>query len=365
VLDEWDMYRRLFGEEPIIREVHLGGGTPTFFWSENLKRLINGILTGAKLHPDYEFSFEGHPNNTTEEHLRVLHNKGFKRVSFGVQDLEEKVQRAINRIQPFENVKYVTEVSRVLGYDSISFDLVYGLPHQTSLSVANTIEQIVTLNPDRVAFYSYAHVPWLRPGQRGYSESDLPSDSAKRELYEIGKELLLAAGYVDIGMDHFALPGDSLATAKNSGRLNRNFMGYTTSQSDLLIGLGASSISDARYAYAQNLKKVEDYQEQIRNGYLAVFKGHIQTADDMLVRKCILELACKGTLNKKLLSKIADFRINKKLVELSAEGLIDIDDTGISITEVGQPFIRNICSVFDLRITDTSLSTTPVFSKSI
>lgn len=175
ILKEWESYRNIFEEKPQIREIHLGGGTPTFFSPQNLHWLINYIIEGADLHPDYEFSFEGHPNNTTREHLETLHDLGFSRVSFGVQDLDERVQQTINRIQPFENLERAAGEAREVGYDSVSFDLIYGLPFQNPFSISDTFDKIISLKPDRIAFYSYAHVPWMKPGQRGFEDSDLPS----------------------------------------------------------------------------------------------------------------------------------------------------------------------------------------------
>jgi len=205
VLKEWYLYKELFNAKPKIKELHLGGGTPTFFSPENLRQLINGILRNSILAKNYEFSFEGHPNNTTEEHLQTLYSLGFKRVSFGVQDYNETVQRAIHRIQPFENVKRVTELARKIGYTSISHDIIFGLPFQTENHIKKTIEKTKILRPDRIAFYSYAHVPWIKGnGQRGFKDNDLPTGDSKRKQYEIGKRLLDQAGYTEIGMDHFA-----------------------------------------------------------------------------------------------------------------------------------------------------------------
>ncbi|CAN5568840.1 hypothetical protein BH23BAC1_BH23BAC1_45600 [soil metagenome] len=254
VMKEWQFYLQQFSEKPIIRELHLGGGTPTFFSPENLWQLISNILGTAEMHPSADFSFEGHPNNTTEKHLQVLFDLGFRRVSFGIQDLDLKVQYAIHRIQPYENVEAVSKEARRIGYTSINFDLIYGLPFQTSESVLSTIEKFAQLMPERIAFYSYAHVPWLKPGQRGYSEDNLPDNEVKRKLYESGKEKLNSLGYINIGMDHFALPGDSLYEAFHEGKLHRNFMGYTVCHTDLLVGLGTSAISDAKYGYMQNNK---------------------------------------------------------------------------------------------------------------
>lgn len=365
VLAEWEMYRKHFGAVPVIRELHFGGGTPTFFSPENLSRLVKGLLKDCRKHPRFEFSFEGHPNNTTSEQLQVLAENGFQRVSFGVQDLDLKVQTAINRIQPFENVERVVKSSRELGYQSIGFDLIYGLPYQTVESVSETVRKVISLRPDRIAFYSYAHVPWLRPGQRGYEDADLPSDVTKRLLYESGRALFHRAGYRDIGMDHFALPDDSLSIAVDQGRLHRNFMGYTTNQTDLLIGLGASSISDAKYAFAQNLKKVEDYQNHIKRNESAVFKGHLHTAEDMLYRRIILDIACKGELSEVLLTATMDETTSMLLEQMEQEGLVKMHTKGMSVTPAGRAFIRNICHVFDKRSRDEGTRGSRLFSKAI
>jgi oxygen-independent coproporphyrinogen-3 oxidase len=365
LLVEWNSYLKIFGKPPVIRELHLGGGTPTFFSPENLKELLQSVLKETFFHHDHEFSFEGHPNNTTEEHLRTLYALGFRRVSYGVQDLDPKVQQAIHRIQPFENLERVTRQSREIGYNSVSFDLIYGLPYQTLQSVTHTIEKVISLRPDRIAFYSYAHVPWLKPGQRGYEDADLPTDVVKRSLYETGRKLLKEAGYIDIGIDHFALPTDTLAIAHRHRTLHRNFMGYTTMQTDLLIGLGTSAISDARYAYAQNLKKVEEYQKQVDTGELAIFKGHIQTDEDMKLRECILQLACHGFLSSKQLTAVATDNIQQQLDQFQAEGLIQRTPSGIEITATGRVFIRNICRAFDARLHSRKNDSVHIFSKAI
>ena len=366
VLNEWNMYLERFPRTPLIREIHLGGGTPTFFSPENLGILMEGLMKKAEHFPAFEFSFEGHPNNTSREHLQVLYDHGFRRVSFGVQDLNEKVQRAINRIQPFENLKRVVEQSRAIGYNSVSFDLIYGLPYQTLESVHDTISQVISLRPDRIAFYSYAHVPWIKPGQRGYEDADLPSDVVKRSLYEAGRALFHEAGYVDIGMDHFATKEDSMTVAMHDGRLHRNFMGYTTNQTDLLIGLGTSSISDARYAYAQNEKKSETYLAAIAAGELALVKGHIQTQEDRDIRRAILGVACKGKVPINLLTNVSDADTDAELRKLAGDGLIILDEEGLKVTALGHPFIRNICRALDKRVRKpVSNATNPVFSKAI
>jgi oxygen-independent coproporphyrinogen III oxidase len=365
LLAEWQQYLNLFEATPIIRELHLGGGTPTFFSPENLAQLIKQLLSHTHLHPMFDFSFEGHPTNTSSEHLQVLHKLGFRRVSYGVQDLELKVQHAINRIQPFEAVKEATIQSRLIGYDSVNFDLIYGLPHQSIESITQTITKVISLRPDRIAFYSYAHVPWLKPGQRGYEDADLPCDVEKRALYEHGKYLLEQAGYVNIGMDHFALPTDALAMAHVQGRLHRNFMGYTVSKSDLLIGLGASSISDVKYAYAQNEKKVESYYDRINRNNFALFKGHILSEQDQEIRKGMLMIACQGFVPTTLYQALAEGGIEKKICTFLEEGILVNSPQGFEVTELGLSFLRNICSVFDLRMQNNSFTDKPLFSRSV
>jgi oxygen-independent coproporphyrinogen-3 oxidase len=364
VLKEWEEYKKIFGARPVVRELHLGGGTPTFFDVKNLRWLVNELLDGVEVHPDFEFSFEGHPNNTTVEHLKSLFDLGFRRVSFGVQDLDEKVQQTIHRIQPFENLERVTNYARTIGYKSVSFDLIYGLPFQTPFTVSDTIDKILSLNPDRLSFYSYAHVPWLRPGQRGYGDGDLPSNFLKRHLYEIGRHKMRKAGYADIGMDHFARPTDDLFKASVAGVLHRNFMGYTTTPTDLLIGLGCSAISDARYAYAQNLKKLEDYLSVMKAGNLPIIKGHVQSDEDLLIRQCILQISCRGELDGDLFSRGVDERTREVLSEMEQEGILYLLDGSIKITTAGEPFVRNICRVFDRRM-DRIEFQSETFSKSI
>lgn len=366
LLKEWTRYTEIFGKKPLIRELHLGGGTPTFFSPENLKWLVTYLLEEGVVYDENEFSFEGHPNNTTTEHLQVLFNSGFRRVSFGVQDLDPKVQKTINRIQPFENLAEVTNRARAIGYRSVSFDLIYGLPFQTRESIENTMQKVLTVKPDRVSFYSYAHVPWVSPGQRGYSEADLPSDIQKRLLYETGRQLLKENGYEDIGMDHFALPHDALYLAQEEGRLHRNFMGYTTTNTELLIGLGASAISDGKYAYAQNLKRVEDYSQGIYEDKLAIFKGHLQTAEDLQVKKGILDITCHRRITKESIEPMRDASVPETLREMVQEGILKVSSEGFQVTESGRAFIRNICSVFDqkIKLSHTG-SSTNIFSKSI
>ncbi|MGO4919517.1 oxygen-independent coproporphyrinogen III oxidase [Maribacter spongiicola] len=367
VLKEWQLYNALFDEKPVIKELHLGGGTPTFFTPENLKYLIDGILRIADRSEDGEFSFEGHPNNTTKEHLQALYNVGFRRVSYGVQDYNETVQKAINRIQPFENVKNVTEWAREIGYTSVSHDIIFGLPHQKLEHVINTIEKTKELKPDRIAFYSYAHVPWLAGnGQRGYNDADLPAGDEKRTQYEVGKELLLEYGYHEIGMDHFALESDGLFQAMENGKLHRNFMGYTSSNTNLMIGLGASSISDSWYGFAQNVKNVEEYQSLVENDIIPLYRGHILTEEDQIIRRHILNLMCqfKTTWSEFKLHLPQIESILNRLKEMEEDGLVTIAEGSLQITEKGRPYVRNVCMAFDLPLQQKSPDT-KIFSMTV
>ena len=351
VLKEWKLYCDLFETKPRIKELHLGGGTPTFFSPENLTRLINGIFTSATRAENYEFSFEGHPNNTTKEHLKALYDVGFRRVSYGVQDYNKKVQLAIHRLQPFENVKNVTQWAREIGYTSVGHDIIFGLPFQTKKDVAETILKTKELMPDRLAFYSYAHVPWLKGnGQRGYKDSDLPTAEEKREQYEMGKTLLAEVGYSEIGMDHFSLKTDSLFKAMENGTLHRNFMGYTASKTRVMVGLGISSISDSWDSFAQNVKSLEEYHHLVESNIIPIYRGHILTEEDRVIRRHILNLMCKFRTSWENENERFDEldEVKDKLKEMALDGLVEIVSNGIYVTEKGRPFVRNVCMAFDL-----------------
>jgi oxygen-independent coproporphyrinogen-3 oxidase len=351
VLKEWDLYCTILEEKPIIKEIHLGGGTPTFFTPESLENLINGIFFKAEKAPNYEFSFEGHPNNTTREHLQKLYDLGFRRVSFGVQDYSEKVQKAIHREQPFHNVAKVTFWAREIGYKSIGHDIIFGLPFQEVEDVIDTIEKTKSLQPDRLAFYSYAHVPWIKGnGQRGFKDEDIPKDNKKRMLYEIGKKSLFKNGYYEIGMDHFALKGDSLYKAFQTGKLHRNFMGYSSSKTQLMIGLGVSSISDSWYSFAQNVKDLEEYYQLLEMDKLPFYRGHLLTSEDLIIRKHILNLMCQFETSWKNSDAYFDEipAILIELEEMEKDGLLVIAKNKITVTEAGKPYVRNICMGFDL-----------------
>lgn len=367
VLKEWDLYCELLNEKPQIKEIHLGGGTPTFFSVEHLQQLIKGILSKADVADQHEFSFEGHPNNTTKAHLQALYDLGFRRVSFGVQDYNLAVQKAIHRIQPFENVENVTNWAREIGYDSISHDLVFGLPFQSLEDVLYTIEKTKSLAPDRLAFYSYAHVPWIKGnGQRGFKDHDVPKDHVKRKLYEEGKKRLLEYGYHEIGMDHFALEQDAMFQSFKQGKLHRNFMGYTASKTKVMIGLGISSIGDNWYSFSQNEKNLEDYYARLENDEIPVFRGHVLSSEDLIIRQHILNLMCtfKTSWQDQALYFPQIAEVLMQLQEMQNDGLLQINDQELTITEQGIPFVRNICMAFDLRL-KRKVPSTQIFSMTI
>lgn len=367
VIKEWRLYCNLFSRKPNIKEIHLGGGTPTFFSTENLTLLLEGIFETANKAESYIFSFEGHPNNTTKEHLQTLYNLGFRRVSFGVQDYSPKVQAAIHRVQSFHNVSKVTLLAKEIGYTSIGHDLIYGLPFQTIQDIEDTILKTKSLLPDRISFYSYAHVPWLKGnGQRGFQDEDIPQNDTKRQLYELGKKMLLEMGYVEIGMDHFTMPTDEMYLAFKNKTLHRNFMGYTASKTELMIGLGVSSISDSWNSFAQNEKSLETYYQKINGNNLPVFRGHHLTSEDVVIRQHILNLMCHFETNweddSTYFTEIYD--VLDSLYEMQLDGLLYIENKKLIVTDLGKAFVRNICMAFDLRL-KRAVPQTELFSMTV
>jgi len=368
LLREWSLYReRLDRQQPIpITEIHMGGGTPTFLSPDELTELIEGIRTGARMTPDAEFSIEADPRTTTVEQLRVLAQLGFRRLSLGIQDFDTRVQDIVNRLQTEEQVRTVTEEARNAGFTSINYDLIYGLPLQTLQSVEQTIEAVRRLRPDRIAFYAYAHVPWIKPGQRRFTEMDLPSGEEKRSLYELGRKLLEQYGYREIGMDHFALETDSLLAASTDGTLHRNFMGYITRQVAPLIGLGVSSISDSWDVFTQNEKRLEDYVARVERGEIPVFRGHQLTKEDRILRRHILNLMTRFETSWESAALYVPFleKVSDELAEMRRDGLVRVGPRGCTVTEEGRPFLRNICMAFDARLARKAPAT-QIFSRTI
>lgn len=350
ILKEWSIYQRLLmGIDYKISAIHLGGGTPTFFGSENLRALIKGLLDNQTLSPNYSFSFEGHPANTHRDHLHALSTLGFKRMSLGIQDFDPIVQKAIHRWQSVEQVRECVDIARKEGYDSVNFDLIYGLPFQTEAGLEATFTEVTRMRPERIAFYSYAHVPWVSKSQRAYDENDLPSPEQKARLYALGCSILNKAGYVDVGMDHFVLPGDELFNARETHHLHRNFMGYTHDRETLQLGLGVSAISDTGSAYWQNEKVVEDWAERVEKGELPIFKGHNLNPHQKEIRQRILNLSCYFKLHESDLINALDIdhTLNEKLYAFAKDGLVRIGVDGLEVTEKGKSLVRVICAAFD------------------
>lgn len=351
LLQEWQMYKDILGDRPIIKQLHLGGGTPTFFSPIELQKLIATIFEDAYVPKNADISFEAHPNSTSFEHLSVLRSLGFNRLSIGVQDFDQEILRIINRFQTDQQIETVTSNARKLGYTSINYDLIFGLPRQTTEHIELNMERLATLRPDRLAFYSYAHVPWIKPSQRAYSVEDLPVGAEKRKLYELGRQLLENQGYTEIGLDHFALPSDDLYQAMQEGTLYRNFMGYTPFSTQLSIGLGASSISDSWDGYIQNEKKVETYQNSMAKGEWNIIRGHDLTAEDQAVKEQILNIMCRFETSWSPNHPFAhSFEMAlDRLDELVNDGLVQRNPFGLIVTPEGRPFIRNIAMAFDSR----------------
>lgn len=368
VLREWQLYRtRLNLSRPTpLTELHLGGGTPTFLSASELNDLVGGILEHVEQTPDAEFSIESDPRVTQPDQLAVLYHLGFRRLSLGIQDFDPRVQQAVNRIQSEEEVRTVTDTARAVGFNSINYDLIYGLPFQNLSSVEQTVEAVIRLKPERIAYYAYAHVPWVKPGQRHFTESDLPSGDEKRALYEFGRTMLEQAGYYEIGMDHFAVKSDPLWRASLEGTLHRNFMGYTSRFVAPLIGLGVSAISDSWNAFAQNEKQLEDYSQRVENGELPIFRGHKLTREDEILRRHILNLMTRFETSWAEPEQYVPFldSLHERLAELEGDGLVDLMSSSCRITNEGRTFLRNICMGFDARLArDTSAK--QLFSRTI
>lgn len=354
VLKEWMLYlAALKREQPVpLAELHLGGGTPTFLSPAELERMIGGILDAARRTEDSELSIESDPRVTTPEHLGTLARLGFTRLSLGIQDFDPRVQQAVNRVQSEEQVRAVTEAARIAGFTSVNYDLIYGLPFQTLRGVEQTVEAVRRLRPERIAFYAYAHVPWFKPGQRHFTEEDLPRGDDKRALYELGRTMLEEAGYREVGMDHFALESDSLLRASRAGTMHRNFMGYTPRHVAPLIGLGVSSISDSWEAFVQNEKVVEAYQERVGRGELPTARGHRLTREDLVLRRHILNLMTRFETDWTAADSYTPFleAVACKLEEPLRDGLVRLEANRCRVTDAGRPFLRNICMAFDARI---------------
>jgi len=350
LLKEWGYYvERIpnLRERPLLG-VHLGGGTPTFFAPENLRQILQPILSQANIDQErFEASVEVHPGHTSREHLITLRELGFTRISIGVQDFDPEVQRIVNRNQPYEVTKTCTEMARELGYTSVNYDLIYGLPKQTLERFSESVEKVIELRPDRIALYSFALVPWIKPAQRSYTDEDIPKAGEKRALYEMAREKLEAAGYIEIGMDHFALPHDGMAKAQREGSLHRNFQGYTETRTSVLLGLGVSAISETPTCFHQNEKAFPVYERRVNQGEIPTFRGHLLSEEDRELREQILKFMTRFEVG--LRDDQAD-DARQFLSSLVDDGLVEIHDQKMMLTERGRPFLRNACMFFDYRL---------------
>jgi oxygen-independent coproporphyrinogen-3 oxidase len=368
ILKEWQLYKsRVSPNKSLLTsEIHMGGGTPTFLSPRELGDLLGPLLKDITVTEHHEFSIEADPRVTTKDHFAALQGLGFRRVSLGVQDFSKQVQQAINRVQSFAQVRQCTEWARASGFTSVNFDLIYGLPFQSVASIRDTFAKVTDLRPDRIAFYAYAHVPWIKPTQRKFTEKDLPDAAIKRELYEVGRQLLEEYGYKEIGMDHFALTSDSLWQASQDQTLHRNFMGYLPRHVSPLIGLGVSAISDSWSAFIQNEKILEKYLQQVAKGSLPILRGHVLTKEDQIIRKHILNLMTRfeTTWNNDDDESLKPLDLQDKLQVFVDDELIELEGSGLRINDSGRAFIRNISMAFDARLA-RALPQNNLFSKSI
>jgi oxygen-independent coproporphyrinogen III oxidase len=371
VLAEADLVARHLGETR--REVvqhHWGGGTPTFLPPDECRRLYEGLRARFPTAGGAEVSIEVDPRVTTRAHLEALSAVGFNRISMGVQDFDPTVQEAIHRVQSFETTRALVEQAREFGFTSVNLDLVYGLPRQTEAGFARTLERVAELRPDRVACYSYAHVPWLKAHQRVIPEHTLPSAPEKQALFLLALDAFASAGMEAIGMDHFARAADDLAVAARDGRLHRNFMGYTTRPADEMLSFGVTAIGEIDGAFTQNHKEVAHWRAAIHSGELPTQRGLRRSEDDERRRRVILDLMCRFRLDFADHGGSDAFRGNyatelARLAPMAADGLVSIDDDGLRVTDDGRLLIRNLAMAFDAHLRREGEEGGPRFSRTV
>ncbi|RZJ26892.1 MAG: oxygen-independent coproporphyrinogen III oxidase [Haliea sp.] len=351
---EIELHSDQLGQGQTVTQLHLGGGTPTFLSDDELRELMAMLRRSFTLMPEGEYAIEVDPRTVDAGRLRTLSQLGFNRLSFGVQDFDAEVQKAVHRIQPFAQVSELVAQARELDFDSINMDLIYGLPRQTPESFARTLEQVLQLRPDRIALYAYAHLPERFKPQRRIHSADLPGAAAKVAMLSQSLAAFMDAGYVYIGMDHFALPDDALAVAKRQGRLHRNFQGYSTQPDCDLIGLGVSAIGRIGPTYSQNAKTMDEYCDHLDQGRLPVARGLALNRDDLARRAVIMALMCQGQVifESIELAWLLDFRNHfkaelERLREFVDAGLVVLDESGIEVTAQGWFFVRAVAMVFD------------------
>ena len=354
-----------------VTQFHWGGGTPTYLSPEQIEDLFTYTRERFTFAPDAEIGIEIDPRVTTRAHLETVRKMGFNRLSMGIQDFKEDVQKAVHRIQPYELTRDTIAAARELGFDSINVDLIYGLPYQTGESFAHTVEQIVALSPDRIAMFSYAHVPWLKK-QQGSFVAHLPEGMKKFDIFRSGLLTFLEAGYLYIGMDHFAKENDELAVSQRNRTLHRNFQGYTTKAGADLYGMGITAISGIQDTYAQNYRDIPTWEKTVNERGLATMRGYRLSQDDIIRREVISRLLCHTVIVKDEISK--KFAINfdqyfaPELQNLKApkeDGLVVINDKEIRAAWLGRIFIRNLAMVFDPYLERQQLAARPLFSKTL
>ena len=372
LLQEADLAARHLGAtQRRVLQHHWGGGTPTFLPPDECRRLFEGLCERFPLQDGAEVSIEVDPRVTTREHLDALAAVGFHRISMGVQDFDPKVQEAINRVQSFETTRALVEDARALGFDSVNLDLVYGLPYQNETGFGRTLEQVATLQPDRIACYSYAHVPWLKKHQTLMPESALPTAPEKQALFLQALGALVDDGMEAIGMDHFARTTDELCVAARAGRLHRNFMGYTTRPAEDMLSFGVTSIGEVDGAFTQNLKEVKAWRAAIEGGDLPTHRGHRRSEDDDRRRRIILDLMCRFRLDyddhggREAFTATYAGAIDRLRV-MAADGLLTITDDGLRVGEAGKLLIRNLAMAFDAYLPDQQAGDGgPKFSRTV
>jgi oxygen-independent coproporphyrinogen III oxidase len=368
---EIDHVARMVSPNRQTVQFHWGGGTPTYLSSPQMEDLFDYTWKKFSRAPDAEVGIEVDPRVTSGEQLATLRGLGFNRLSMGVQDFNPQVQAAVRRVQPYEMTRDLVVAARELGFESISVDLIYGLPYQTPTSFANTIDQVLAISPDRIAMFSYAHVPWLKKQQGSFAEH-LPQGAEKFQIFRTGLEKFLGAGYLYIGMDHFARPGDELAAAQQNRTLHRNFQGYTTKAGADLYGMGVSAISSISGAYAQNRRELPLYQKTVERRGLATMRGYRLSADDQLRRDVIGRLLCHTVVVKREIEE--EFSIDfdhyfeaelVRLSELASDRLVTLTPSEIRVTPLGRIFIRNVAMVFDRYLFEQQMDQKPLFSKTL
>ena len=373
---EIDLLAAHLPERRTIAQLHLGGGTPTYYTPEQLGRVFARFARHFSFTADAELGVEIDPRVTTFAHLDLLRSLGFNRLSMGVQDFDPKVQEAINRIQSFELTRDLLEHARTLGFGSINVDLIYGLPHQTEQTFAKTLAQVLALRPDRVAAYSFAFVPWMSAHMKELDRAALPPAETKLTLLAETVDAFIGAGYRAIGMDHFALPSDELARAVDTGTLNRNFMGYTVKTTTDMVALGVSAIGNVQGAFVQNTKKLPEYYGAVASGRFPIDRGYALDQDDEIRKHVITELMCNFRLDVRAVERrfgiaFADY-FHDELATLSApaesavaDGLVAVHPDRIEVHPVGRMFVRNICMVFDKYLARRTGGAKPVFSRTV